>query len=185
MNNVTSTAIPDFADFCDESPYAYMRPFAFASSQESSGLAHDATNLSICPWPASNSGFRLFVVLAQIIFLVVLLFENFVSRSALSTLFLYSFAFGLMVTFSIDSYAAVNGSYICADDFKNTQFSEVLSTNGIDIMCHPYNFNGMVVIDVVAVLLNFGLMRMWATCEDKFGEVPYSDGDNDKIPGQA
>ena len=181
-------AVPAFEDFCEGTPYKYLRPFALGISQASSGVEHDPATLSICPWPESNSGFRLFVVLMQLIFLVVLMFENFISRSALSILFLYTFAFGLMVTFSIDAYAAVTGSQECSDSFANTAFGDMLTSNSIEIICHPYNFNGMVVIDLAAILLNFGIMRMWATCDDKFGVSEYGgggDGDQDVIPAQG
>lgn len=177
-------AIPGFADFCDDTPYKYLRPFALGISQASTNLEEDPATLSICPWPESNSGFRLFVVVMQLIFLVTLMFENFISRSALSILFMYTFAFGLMVTFSIDAYAAVTGSQECSDKFDNTEFGSVITSNGIEIVCHPYNFNGMVVIDLAAILLNFGILRMWATCEDKFGVQEYS-GDGDQIPEQG
>jgi hypothetical protein len=186
LEKVQNTEIPAFAEFCDETPYKYLRPFALGPSQDSAGVVLDKNNLSVCPWPESNSGFRLFWVLTQIIFLVLLMFENFVSRSKfMSTGLLYMYSFTLMVTFSIDSYAAVSGSEECNDGFANTDFATVMSNNGITLECFPYNFNGMVCIDLLAIFLNFIVLRMWMTCDEKFGGNPYSSGGGgggDSIP---
>ena len=169
QTNGSSSSIPTHESICVNSPYSYLSPFAFGLAQDASSITLDKGNPTICPWPESNSAFRIFWNVMQILFLLFLTFENILSNSKASVVCMGIFSFMLMASFCIDANNARTGAAACVENFSGTDLAAVLSNNAISITCLPNNFNGMVVIDLVALINSFVLMMAWTQCDEKFG----------------
>lgn len=177
----SNTSLSSWDDVCTSSPYTYMRPFAFGTTQVASSTEAKEKTMSVCPWNKSNSAFRIFWVVLQIIFLLLLTFRNMVSSSVLAPACMCIFSFMLAMSFAIDASDAINGAAVCSDSFAGTDLATQLANNGIAITCYPYNFNGMVAIDFIALVLSLLLIKVWSDSKSE-REAAWSGGAMDDIP---
>ena len=90
----------------------------------------------------------------------------------------------LAMSFAIDASGAIRGAAVCSEGFAGTNLAEELVNNGINISCYPHNFNGMVAIDFIAVILSLILIKVWSDSKVE-REAAWSGGMNDDIPVSA
>ena len=184
LSVTSNTTLSSWDDICTSSPYTYVRPFAFGTAQSASATAASKSGMSICPWDTSNSAFRTFWVVLQIIFLLLLTFKNMLSTSFLAKACMGIFSFMLAMAFAIDASDAINGAAVCDEGFAGTDLATALADNDITLTCYPYNFNGMVAIDFIALVFSLLLIKVWGDSQEE-REAAWSGGQmkmNDDIP---
>ena len=155
-------------DFCDSSPYYYLRPFGFEFTQSSTNISvQSGDEVTRCGWPGQNSSFRMVTIVFTFILLPIMYFDTPVAK--FGNIILALFTFFYFGCFLLDANSAVIGYYECDGSFENSQFNEDMLTNGISLTCYQSYYNGTVVIDLMLAVQFWMLFLGWSNCHDLHG----------------
>mmetsp|Transcript_33787 Transcript_33787/g.24831 ORF Transcript_33787/g.24831 Transcript_33787/m.24831 type:complete len:230 (-) Transcript_33787:22-711(-) len=165
MQNSTSSAISnitftsnnsykDWSGLCNSMPYAFLSPFQFTASGDSTSSA-----TSYCPWPTPNSELRITMTVFSIVTLLALYVKTPFSLIARMIFAIYAFIF--FATFVIDAVAVTAGQDFCNQQFPNTILNQDLKSRKVTLTCSAGNFEVIPVFDLILSCLYFLLYTAW------------------------
>jgi hypothetical protein len=165
---------------CKATPYVYLSPFRFTFNWQNKAYK----NAAYCPWPISNTVFRLVLACLFFIFGVAIFFDTRFSALFASPL-LFVFALLWYSAFVIDAQSLAAGTDACTNGFgKGTYFAD-LSANGFTMICNQVSFGFSPGIDLILFSLTFTIWRAWGHCKNRYGkDTGLIDGQerSDEIP---
>lgn len=148
---------------CSQSPYAYLRPFAFSYDSDKFGAS-----TSNCAWPKANTDLRITLTVFSVVVCSVLFFQtpfSLVARIALACSAVLFFA-----VFVLDYASMIAGQSFCLSGFENTPLTKDLAWLGTEISCENMPDEVVVVMDLVASGIFFILHSAWVLAKDRYVE---------------
>lgn len=147
---------------CEASPMLYLRPFSFHFT---SGATKSVT-VARCPWPVTESAYRLTVACVSFLIVISLFIKTILSRFGRSILLLFSLLY--FASFILDTNQTIIGFDTCRNNFKDTPLGNSLSSHGVTITCYSNFPGGVVFFDLVISLLFYLAFECWGMCPNLY-----------------
>lgn len=162
---------PAFNDWsgivCESSPTKLLRPFYFTfsgSTNTSTIITASYTNAAYCPWPISNSAFRLTAGCLSFVLLITLCYPTILSDIA-RTIFL-SFALLYFSCFVLDVNQTLSGFYTCHENFYGTSLGQSIVKHHVTIACSSAPQAAIILFDFFISFFLYLLFECWGMCKD-------------------
>lgn len=155
---------------CNKSPLVYLQPFAFTytSTNTTTGITIASTTPAACPFPLSNSAYRLTALCLGFVVIGGLFFQSILSHAARTILL--SFALLFFSCFVLDVNQVVTGFAACHENFYGTNLGSTIMNNQINITCNSDPHVVIVLFDFFLFVLLYLAFECWGMCADLYDE---------------
>jgi hypothetical protein len=155
---------------CNKSPTIYLQPFAFTytSTNSTTGITIASSTPATCPFPLSNSAYRLTALCLGFVIIGGLFFQSIMSHAARTILL--SFALLFFSCFILDTNQVVTGFATCEESFYGTNLGTTISKRQISITCNSDAHVSVIMFDFFLFVLLYLAFECWGMCADLYDD---------------